>query len=211
MDFLNLGDGLENSESTPRPRNKKKVFAVVGITLIAATIGIGTTLASNITLNNNQNVEFGQGVSQTVACETSEAGITVTPLSTFNNTAGYFNGSSYEGVFSLSQIGLSSIDAACKADYFKISVWDSSSSAPLANIVVKYNSLAGQWVYDDPGNTNHPDINGFDSATVVNVDHTAFNITPGSGNPIHSDQVYKITVESSATEPALSYNLDNLS
>jgi hypothetical protein len=210
MDFLNLGDGFEDSESTPRPRNKKKVFAVVGITLIAATIGIGTTLASNITLNNGQNVEFGQGVSQTVACETSGAGITVTPLSSFDNNAGYFNGSSYEGVFSLSQIGLSSIDAACKADYFKISVWDSSSLLPLANIVVKYDSNAVAWVYDQPGNTGFPHINVFDVPNVVNVGNTAFNITPGSGVPIHSDQVYKITVESSATEPALSYNLDTL-
>jgi hypothetical protein len=124
MEFLNLGGNSEESVSAPASRSKKKVFAVVGITLIAATIGIGTTLASNITLNNNANVEFGQGVAQTVACETSEAGITVTPLSSFDNSAGYYNGSTYEGQFSLSQIGLDSIDEACQADYFKISHGD---------------------------------------------------------------------------------------
>jgi hypothetical protein len=207
MEFLNLGGNSEESVAAPTSRSKKKVFAVVGITLIAATIGIGTTLASNITLNNNQNVEFGQGVAQTVACETTEAGITVTPLSSFNNSGGYYNGSSYEGEFSLDQIGVSSIDTACQAVYFKISVYDSSTSSPLANFVVHYG--LGGWAFDQPGNTGSPTINSFDVPTITSIDATSFNAVAGTGTPIQSNQVYKITIESSVTEPSLSYNIDN--
>jgi len=208
MEFLNLGGNSEESLAAPTSRSKKKVFAVVGITLIAATIGIGTTLASNITLNNNANVEFGQGVAQTVACQTTDAGITVTPLSSFNNSGGYYNGSSYEGEFSLDQIGVSSIDSACQAVYFKISVYDSSTSSPLANFVVHY-GLAG-WVLDQPTNTGSPVINTFDVPTINSIDGTAFDAVAASGNPIQSNRVYKITIESSATEPSLSYNQDNV-
>ena len=211
MEFLNLGGNSEESVAAPASRSKKKVFAVVGITLIAATIGIGTTLASNITLNNNANVEFGQGVAQTVACETYEAGITVTPLSSFENSAGYFNGSTYEGQFSLSQIGLDSIDAACQADYFKISVYDSSSSRPLANFVINY---SGTWGLADAAlpDNSQPDINAWDIPVVHNVSDSSFYVTPNSDatkDAVLSNNVYKITVESSNTMPTLSYNQDN--
>jgi hypothetical protein len=208
MEFLNLGGNSEESVGAATSRSKKKVFAVVGITLIAATIGIGTTLASNITLNNNANVEFGQGVAQTVACETTEAGITVTPLSSFNNSGGYYNGSSYEGQFTLDRIGVSSIDTACQAVYFKISVYDSSTSNPLANFVVHHGSMG--WAFDQPTNTGTPAINTFDVPTITNPDGSSFIAAAGTGTPIQSNQVYKITIESSVTEPSLSYNKDNV-
>jgi hypothetical protein len=207
MEFLNLGGNSEESVGPATSRSKKKVFAVVGITLIAATIGVGTTLASNITLNNNANVEFGQGVAQTVACETTSAGITVTPLSSFNNSGGYYNGSSYEGEFTLDQIGVSSIDTACQAVYFKISVYDSSASNPLANFVVHYDS---GWAFLQPTNTGSPEFNTFDRPTITSTDATSFQVVAGTGSPIQSNQVYKITIESSVTEPSLSYNIDNL-
>ncbi len=58
---------------------------VLGFGLVVAAIGIGTTLASttSISINNNQTVEFGQGVTQTVFCGGSEHKVTITPVARF--------------------------------------------------------------------------------------------------------------------------------
>ena len=42
------------------PRNKRAVKVWVGIGLVAAVLGVGSTLASTITLNNGGATEFGQ-------------------------------------------------------------------------------------------------------------------------------------------------------
>ena len=43
---------------------------------------LGNTLASNISLNDNQSVEFGQGITQTIACDND---VEITPYSNFIN------------------------------------------------------------------------------------------------------------------------------
>jgi hypothetical protein len=45
---------------------------------------LGSTLAASITLNTTGNVEFGQGVAQTAACDEE---ILVTPISAFDNAS----------------------------------------------------------------------------------------------------------------------------
>ena len=59
-------------------RVKKLSFGAV---LSLLLFGIASTLASNISLNNSENLEFGQGVAMTSACDDS---IIVTPISTFD-------------------------------------------------------------------------------------------------------------------------------
>jgi hypothetical protein len=44
-------------------------------------IGIGSTLASNITINAGESVEFGQGVAETTTCDTD---ITITPVTSYD-------------------------------------------------------------------------------------------------------------------------------
>jgi len=62
---------------------RNKVFKVIlGFGLVGALVALGSTLAANINLNNNQAVEFGQGMVQATACDNQ---ITVTPFSTFVN------------------------------------------------------------------------------------------------------------------------------
>ena len=78
MEILNLSSGGGFS-----PKKSNKLRAVIGVGLIAASIGIGSTLAANININSGP-VEFGQGVAQTVACSGEES-IIVTPSSTFSN------------------------------------------------------------------------------------------------------------------------------
>ena len=78
MDILNLstGDGY-----SPKKSAKRRAF--VGFGLIAAAVGLSSTLAANISINAGP-VEFGQGVAQTVACSGDES-VIVTPASSFSN------------------------------------------------------------------------------------------------------------------------------
>ena len=78
MEILNFSD-QEGSGS--KKRSKSRAF--IGIGVIAAAIGLSSTLAANISINSGP-VEFGQGVAQTVACSGDES-IIVTPATSFTN------------------------------------------------------------------------------------------------------------------------------
>ena len=81
MEILNLGGAAE--ENSAAPKSRKKLRVILGIGALAAVTGIGSTLAANISLNGGGNVEFGQGVATTAACDND---ITLTPVSEFSNT-----------------------------------------------------------------------------------------------------------------------------
>ena len=78
MEILNLGGSFEPSARSP----KKKFKVVLGIGLLAAVMGMGSTLAASISLNTGSAVEFGQGIASTTACDTE---INLTPYSTYVN------------------------------------------------------------------------------------------------------------------------------
>lgn len=93
---------FENSNEGRPPRDSKwslKMKATFGVGLLAATFGIGSTLAANISLNGGDSIEFGQGVAITAACDNE---ITVTPLSTFMNEGA--------GSFVMNEIQITNID-----------------------------------------------------------------------------------------------------
>jgi hypothetical protein len=100
VEILNLG-GAEDSYS-PAPKSRKKLRVILGIGALAAVTGLGSTLAANISLNGGGNVEFGQGVATTAACDDT---ITLTPVSTFVNSA--YAG---ESTFGVTSIQISDID-----------------------------------------------------------------------------------------------------
>ena len=77
MEILNFS-GQEVSGSKKRSRSR----AFIGIGVIAAAVGLSSTLAANISINSGP-VEFGQGVAQTVACSGDES-IIVTPATSFS-------------------------------------------------------------------------------------------------------------------------------
>jgi hypothetical protein len=62
----------------------------MGIGLVIAVIGFGSTFAADIQINNDETSEFGQGDTQTVYCGDNPGGepniITVTPISAFVNS-----------------------------------------------------------------------------------------------------------------------------
>ena len=108
-------------ELSPKERRKssagKQVKIAIGIFAMVGSITLGTTLAANISLNGGGNVEFGQGVAATTACD--EDGITVTPFSTFINEAG-------AGSHKLTSIRISGVDSRpeqCSAKTFRIKAY----------------------------------------------------------------------------------------
>ncbi len=78
MEFLNIASDGEKS-----PKKFKKYRGFIGIGVIAAAVGLGSTLAANININAGP-VEFGQGVAQTVSCSGDES-VIVTPATSFTN------------------------------------------------------------------------------------------------------------------------------
>ncbi len=84
---------MGETPKTPSERSSKKSKAVVGIAVLALLAGLGNTLAANISLNSDASVEFGQGVAQTSACDSS---ITVMPQTTFVNATQSFDMTSVE-------------------------------------------------------------------------------------------------------------------
>ena len=75
---LNFDDYKES------PKRKKSLGVLIGIGAIIGVIALGSTLAANINLNTGKPIEFGQGISQTVACS-GDTPIMLTPQSTFIN------------------------------------------------------------------------------------------------------------------------------
>jgi hypothetical protein len=71
--------------STKKTRNYKKALRVGGA---VSLVGIGSTFAANISLNQGANVEFGQGVAQTAACDAD--GFSITPVTSYDNEHSIF-------------------------------------------------------------------------------------------------------------------------
>lgn len=74
---------LLDFEDAKPSQPRKKMRMLLGVGTIAAVVGFGSTFASSISLNSGGNVEFGQGVATTAACDSS---IKITPVSEFTNS-----------------------------------------------------------------------------------------------------------------------------
>jgi hypothetical protein len=158
-------------ENSPRPARKKSSSSkiVLGFASIAAVAMLGSTLAASITLNTGSAVEFGQGVAQTTACDSS---IVVTPTSTFNNT---------DNRFELTSFQLSDVDAtACLDKLFTVNAYEDGTSSSLGTYTFRYNS-------GTPAETGGTVVIVSDVATFTLT--TALNLT--------DDDVAKMTLETS--------------
>jgi hypothetical protein len=178
---------------------------------------VQTTFAIPATVNLLSDVEFGQGITQTVACQSN--GITVTPISTFINSSG-------AGSHKLSSIRVSGIDSSpgkCAGKIFEIKVYSGSGQLDLFNwetesydpdtetilwqetgsydsVRIKNVSNEFRWI---SGGTDHDDV-----IDVVydpeELNNTAFTLNLVSGsyqirrNPLAlANDVKKITIETS--------------
>ena len=85
---------------------------------LAVIFGLGSTLAANINLNSGGAVEFGQGVTQTVVCNSSTVELTLTPISTFLNNPS-------PGYFAFKGFSVSNLPDTCNGDTFKFTFYGS--------------------------------------------------------------------------------------
>ena len=116
MSILNL-----NAPQGRAPRSGKTTKIWLGVGLLVAVLGIGSTLAANISLNGNQPTEFGQGVESTAYCGGNSVTLTATPYATYNNSGSSFSTTSFK---------ISGIPVACSGTDFNISFYDTSTASP---------------------------------------------------------------------------------
>jgi len=144
MTILNL-DGPSGRKSG------KSLKVLLGIGGLAAVVAVASTLAANININSGP-VEFGQGVSQTAACDDQ---ITVTPYSTFIND-------SSTGSHRLTSIKIGGIDSSedkCAGKTFVVKAYGDSGLLDLFNWEANvYDSLSEELNWTETERYNFVEI-----------------------------------------------------
>ena len=189
---------LSDVSNPDSPRRAKKSFKwLLGIFATATVVVLGTTFASNINLNNNGPIEFGQGIATTVSCQSNP--LLITPTETFDNAT---------NTFVLSSLDFDNIDTACLDKYVKVSLWPATGFAPLIDFVVAYEGIttdtSGDLVY---GNSSS-NLDGTGHITLTTIYNSNFDAS--SENNIPAAMISKITAESSATLPATGGEMTHL-
>ena len=189
--------------SSQKPSNPvgKRTKVAIGIFAMVGSLTLGTTLASNISLNGGANVEFGQGIATTTACD--DDGVLVTPTSTFVN-------SESDGEFMFTSITVSDISESCFGKKFTIKAYKNGQSNPLAlyrtNFVGAPVTYSEVQILNSPGSFMLLDA-GLLSDDVTSTGSDNFTVTFVTGGPPPSEalasarDVDRITIES--TEGAL--------
>ena len=148
MEILNFGP----SGSTPKKR-RNRVALVVGALALAA---IGSTFAASISLNNGSAIEYGQRLSQALACDASGS-VTVAPANTFVNASG-------SGAFDVDTITVYDTRTAssgtglgqCAGKYIKVSAYPDASNTPAIQCDVllgaTYATSTSSWTHTISGN-----------------------------------------------------------
>jgi len=182
----------------PAPKGgKKSLKLVLGIGALAGVIALGSTFAANINLNGGGNVEFGQGVAQTTACDDS---VILTPQSTFAN-------SEESPEFLFTSFSVTDISNNCNGKTFTIKAYKNGQDSPLdlyragGESGTTYNEVK---VIDENGNFSFvggellPDDIQDLSSTGFNVDLVT-NEVPTVALASAQD-VDRITIESSSAQ-----------
>ena len=146
MSILNL-----NGPAGRAPRNQKTTKIWLGVGLLVAVLGIGSTFAASISINAGTNTEFGQGVERTVYCGGSYT-ITVAPITTYRNSS---SGTDPAGTFWLSGIAVTNVPTTCDGVDFEFSVYDATTgSSALTMATVNGKTATAPTVYWRTGVTN---------------------------------------------------------
>ena len=174
-------DPIEEVSKT-KVRSKLLSTAVV---VVGSIFFFQSTLAGNISLNSNRGIEFGQSVSQAVACS-GDTNLTLTPRSTF------INGS--PGAHYLQSVTVSNIPTSCYGVDFTIRAYNDSSSAPLA----LFNSTSTNAVVHNNNGTFQKGI----GSTGLTVSSGSGTFTITFTNPVaQSTSIFKLTIQSGAHTP----------
>lgn len=166
-----------------KARKKSSTKTLLGLSAVAAVAVFGSTLAANISLNSGGTVEFGQGVSQTTACDSD--GITVTPVASFTNSAG-------NGEFNLKTIELAGVASTCSGKTFTLQAYGDSNASALQIATVSSAAVTSATIGFNTTTTSQTVQSGFTlenkSSTGVRLAITTPSATAGA--------VYKLTLQS---------------
>ena len=181
---------LEQDEPVPTKNKKKnrnlKIF--LGIGALIAIPAIGSTLAANITVNAGS-VQFGQGISQAVACDSN---VTITPVNQFSNA-------SAAGSFNLDTITVSGIANACSGFKFSLKAFGDTSSTPLTissggaitNAIIFTPTISGSCTVAAQASASETDTCAYSS------DSNTVQVVLGAGVTLPATSIYKFTLETS--------------
>jgi hypothetical protein len=165
-------------------KSLRSKFLSTGVVIVGSIFFFQSTLAGNISLNSGRGIEFGQGVSQAVACS-GNTNLTLTPRSSFTNGS--------PGTHYLNSVTVSNIPTSCYGDDFIINAFNDSSSTPLA----LFNSTSTDAVVYNNNGTFQKGIGS--SGMTVSSGVGSFTIT--FTNPVaQSSSVFKLTIRSTADQ-----------
>jgi hypothetical protein len=111
-----------NTQEGRAPRNKKAVKAWLGVGLLVAVLGIGSTFAANITLNGGNATESGQGVQSVVYCGGVSQTVTATPFTSYKNVL-------TTPKFNITGIKITGIPKACDDTVFILTAYPAGNDA----------------------------------------------------------------------------------
>ena len=202
MSLLNF----ESKDNQPN-RNRRSLKLVFGVGTLVGVVALGSTLAASINLNGGGPVEFGQGVTQTTACDSE---ITVTPFSTFVNAPG----AGSHKFTSLKISGINSSEGSCSGKSFLIKAYSDTGLLDLFNYTDSANSINQDYDFVEiannngeftwiSGGTDGDDVTQGPSGDITNTSFTlsfTSNINPITRTPLASaEDVKRITIESKDT------------
>ena len=176
-----------HDDPTPQiPKNKlPSKFITTGALILGSILFFQGTFAGNISLNSGTGVEFGQGVSQAVACS-GNTDLTLTPRSSFTNGS--------PGAHYLNSVTVSNIPESCYGVDFTISAYNDSSGAPLALFETSTTSAV---IYNNAGTFSR----GIGS-TGMTVASSTGTFTATFTTPVaQSSDVFKLTIQSGVHTP----------
>ena len=186
MEFLEFEDDFEeNFEVEPEKTRSKGRIALLVIGALLSLVVVKTTLASNISINSNSAIEYGQGSTQLVACSGSQA-LNISPASSFVNVSG-------AGAYKLSSYTVSNIPSSCDGFDYTLNFYDTgTTSTPLAI----FNSTTIKSVVSDSSTTFVLGDGNFGSSITVNSS-SSFTVT--FTTPVAAtSNIGKIVIQSSA-------------
>lgn len=177
-------DDFYHDDPAPQiPKNKlPSKFIATGALILGSVLFFQSTLAGNISLNSGRGIEFGQSVSQAVACS-GATNLTLTPRSTF------INGS--PGAHYLNSVTVSGIPDSCYGVDFTINAYGNTDNSPLA----LFNSTStNAVVYNNAGTFS----TGIGSSGMT-LTGSAGTFTATFTTPVaQSSSVFKLTIQSGA-------------
>ena len=176
-----------HDDPTPQiPKNKlPSKFIATGALILGSILFFQGTFAGNISLNSGTGVEFGQGVSQAVACS-GNADLTLTPRSSFTNGS--------PGAHYLNSVTVSNIPDSCFGVDFTINAYNDSSGSPL----VLFNASSTSAVVYSKAGTFSRGI----GSTGMTVASSTGTFTATFTVPVaQSSDVFKLTIQSGAHTP----------